>query len=45
MKNAERIEAIEWQIFYLEMKDHWNNADWTRNAELHRELAELKKEN
>lgn len=45
MKNAERIEAIEWQIFYLEMKDHWNNADWARNAELHRELAELKKEN
>jgi hypothetical protein len=45
MKNAERIEAIERQLFYLAMKDHWNNADWARNAELNRELAELKKEN
>jgi hypothetical protein len=45
MKNAERIEAIERQIFYLAMKDHWNNTDWARNAELERKLAELKKEN
>ena len=45
MKNAERIKDIERQIFYLEMKDHWNRADWMRNAELERELAKLKKEN
>ena len=40
----ERIETIEREIFYLEMKDHWNNADWAKNNELNRELERLKKE-
>ena len=40
----ERIETIEREIFYLEMKDHWKPADWAKNNELNRELDRLKKE-
>ena len=38
-----RIEAIEKELWLMEFKDHWTPADWTRRAELNRELAELKK--
>lgn len=38
----ERIEAIERELWLMEFKDHWDNKDWARRAELNRELNELK---
>ena len=39
-RNA-RIEAIERELWLMEFADRWTPADWTRRAELQRELTEL----
>ena len=40
-RNA-RIEAIERELWLMELKDHWDSKDWARRAELNAELARLK---
>lgn len=47
MKNytkEEQIKNIKMALFLLNMKDTWNGADYQRERELEKELAELKKE-
>lgn len=39
---ADRINAIERELWLMEYKDHWTNADWQRRNELNKELAKLK---
>lgn len=39
-----RIEKLEDRYFYLNMKDHWTEADYEREYELRCELYDLKKE-
>ena len=38
----QRIEAIERELWLMELKDHWDSRDWARRAELNAELARLK---
>ena len=39
---AEKIKNIERQIFFLDMKDHWNAEDFKMMAELNAELQNLR---
>lgn len=39
---TEQIKNIERQIFFLDMKDHWDAEDFKRMAELNAELQNLK---
>lgn len=38
-----RINQLEERRFYLSMKDRWSNADFDRDAEMLRELADLRR--
>ena len=40
----EKIEKLETQIFYLDMKDHWSNEDFETSHRWHEELRKLRKE-
>ena len=42
MTKNERIEQIERALWLMEYKDHWTPADWTKRAQLNRELNELR---
>lgn len=42
MTKNERIEQIERALCLMEYKDHWTPADWTKRAQLNRELNELR---
>lgn len=44
MKNNERIDWLEHQIFYLSMKDYWSNKDREQDRAWQRELRELKEQ-
>lgn len=44
MTNAERLEKLEWDRFILAMKDRWDEADFSKDARLGREIEALKKE-
>ena len=39
----ERIEVIERELYLMEYIDRWRAADYAREAELKKELRELKK--
>lgn len=39
---AEKIEKIENQLFYLEMKDRWNTEDYAQQSKWRTELTELR---
>lgn len=39
-----KIEELEKQAFYLDMKDHWNQADFDESRRLNTEIELLKKE-
>lgn len=38
----ERIEKLEREEFFLEMKDYWTEKDFRRKEEITKELKELK---
>ena len=38
-----RLEQIDNQLFYLDMKDHWNNADYELDRKLRQEKREIMK--
>ena len=38
----EQIEGLEYDIFILQMKDHWDSSDYRRYDELNTKLKELK---
>ena len=38
------ILRTETQLFYLACKDHWNSADWAKDAELNKQYNTLEKE-
>ena len=40
----DRIEKIEDNKFYLNMKDRWTNADWAKIREYDRELWKLQEQ-
>jgi hypothetical protein len=44
MKNNERIDWLEHQIFYLAMKDHWSAEDYKQDRAWQKELRELKEQ-
>ena len=39
-----RIEKLEQEMFYLEMKDHWSREDFEQMSEWRNELRQLKAE-
>lgn len=39
----DRINKLEESRFYLSMKDRWSNEDFDRDAQMLRELAELRR--
>ena len=38
----EQIEGLEYDIFILQMKDHWDSSDYRRYDELNTKLKELR---
>lgn len=41
MKNNERIDELKKMIFWLQMKDRWNNEDYELSRKWNKELMEL----
>lgn len=40
----EKLFNLERQLFELEMKDHWDNADFDLSRELREEIRDIKEE-
>lgn len=41
MKNNDRINELKNMIFWLQMKDRWNNEDYELSRKWNKELMEL----
>lgn len=44
MDTKDEIIQLQRQLFELEMKDHWDNADFDLARELHNEIKKLEEE-
>ncbi|WP_304960274.1 hypothetical protein [Thomasclavelia cocleata] len=42
MKLKEKLFQLEWQLFELEMKDHWDSADFDLASELKEEIKNVR---
>ena len=41
-ERKQKIQSIEREMFILDMKDHWDSADYSYMEQLKKELNELK---